>query len=93
MLRFFSKLSVNKQLFAANAVICTLVICAAVAAWLSVQSIKQTDATVSLFTNGEVALQVVLRGVNESILTRVQRCPRARVRAKACRISSRCSMR
>ena len=69
MFGFFSKLSVNKQLFAANAVTCTLVIGAALAAWLSVQSIRQTNATLSLFTKGQVALQVVLRGVNESILT------------------------
>jgi len=69
MFKFFSRLSVNKQLFSANAVTCTLVVCAALAALLSVQSIKRTNATGRLFADAQLALQVVLRGVNESILT------------------------
>jgi len=69
MFRFYSGLSVSKQLFSANAAICALVICAALAALLSVQSVKQANATGRVFTDGQLALSTALRGVNESILT------------------------
>ena len=69
MFRFYSGLSVNKQLFSANAAICALVICAALAALLSVQSIRQTNAIGTVFADAQLALSTALRGVNESILT------------------------
>jgi len=69
MFKFYTKLSVNKQIVTANAVTFSLVICAAIAALLSVQSIRNTQATADLFTNAQYSLQVALRGVNESILT------------------------
>jgi methyl-accepting chemotaxis protein len=69
MLKFYTQLSVNKQLVVSNAVTFTLVIFAAIAALLSVQSVRNTQATADVFGNAQYSLQVALRGVNESILT------------------------
>jgi methyl-accepting chemotaxis protein len=69
MLRGFSSISANRQLTLATSAICMLVVGAALAAMLCVQWINRTQASLTSIAESKGALQLLMRGVNDSILT------------------------
>ena len=69
MLRGFSSISAKRQLVLANTAICLLVIGAALAAMLCVQWINRTQGSLTSIAEAKGATQLLMRGVNEFILT------------------------
>jgi methyl-accepting chemotaxis protein len=69
MLRGFSSITANRQLVLANSAICLLVIGAALSAMLCVQWIDRTQASLTSIAETKGAMQFLMRGVNESLVT------------------------
>jgi methyl-accepting chemotaxis protein len=68
MLRGFSSITAKRQLVLANSFICLLVAAAALSAWVCVQWIHQTQASLTSVAESKGSMQLLMRSVNEAIL-------------------------
>jgi methyl-accepting chemotaxis protein len=69
MLRGFSSITAKRQLVVANTAICLLVIGAAVSAMLCVQWSNRTQASLTLVAESKGSMQLLMRNVDDAILT------------------------
>jgi methyl-accepting chemotaxis protein len=69
MVRGFSSITAKQQLVVATAFICLLVIGAALSAMLCVQWLNRTQASLTLVAESKGAMQLLMRNVDDAILT------------------------
>jgi methyl-accepting chemotaxis protein len=69
MLHGFSSITAKRQLVLANTAICLLVVGAALSAMLCVQWLNRAQASLTLVAESKGAMQLLMRSVNEAILT------------------------